>query len=67
MQSKFIELNGLPLDNTKRKNKKRIESIVLPVYFAHMMIGTFAKECLVLQTLKEQNSTGFEACGQRSC
>lgn len=62
MQSKLMELNGLPLDNTK---KKRTEPIVLPVYIAlsYVMIWTFVKNCLLLQPPKEQNRAGCEASG----
>lgn len=61
-----MELNGLPLDNTK---KKRTEPIVLPVYIAlsYVMIWTFVKNCLLLQPPKEQNRARCEASGQRSC
>lgn len=45
-----MELNGLPLDNTK---KKRTESIVLPEYIAlsYVMIWTFVKEVSLITTL----------------
>lgn len=60
-----MELNGLPLDNTKRK---RTQSIVLPVYIAlsYVMTWTLVKKCLLLPPPKEQNGAGCEASGRRS-